>query len=88
MALATYASSLCAEHDHLGGGQLLKYLPGGFQTVELWHGNVHQDHLGTKFFGQHNGPAAVLRLASHLKIAFEFEHFAKAFTHDHVVLGK
>ena len=40
------------------------------------------------FFGQHNGPAAVLRLAGHLKVAFELEHFAKAFAHDHVILSE
>ena len=73
------------EHEHLGGGERLQHLAGGFQTIEQRHGDVHQHHVGTKFFGQRNRLAAVLRFAGHFEIVFQFEHLAKSFAHDRMV---
>src|SRR6185312_14078961 len=40
------------EHDHFGGGSVFEHLSRGFQTVEQRHGDVHQHHVGMKFFGE------------------------------------
>ena len=62
--------TVSGENDHLGGGDGFENLPGGFQTIEQWHRDVHHDHVGTEFPGQLHGFAAGLRFADHLNIAF------------------
>ena len=41
----------------------------GFQTVELWHRDIHHNHGGAEFLGQLNRLAAGLGLTDHLDIA-------------------
>ena len=76
------------ENEHFGGGDGFEHLAGGFQTIEQRHGDVHQHHVGTKFFGQRDRLAAVLRFADHFKIVFQFEHLAETLAHDRMVFGQ
>ena len=48
------------KNEHLGVGDGLANLPGGFQTVEQRHRDVHHDHGGTEFPGQCHRLAAGL----------------------------
>ncbi len=73
------------EYEHFGGGKCFEHLPGSLQTVEQGHRNVHQCHVGTKFFGQRDCLTSVLRFADHFKVGFEFEHLAKSFAHNHMI---
>ena len=74
------------KYDYFDGRQRFEHLPGGFQTVEPGHRDVHQHHIGTEFHGQGHRFAAIRRFTNHLKIRFQFQHMAKAFAHDRVII--
>ena len=76
------------ENDHFGGGNGFENLAGGLQTIEQGHRDVHQHYGGTKFFGQRDRLAAILRFADHLNIVFQFQHLAKTLAHDRVVFSQ
>ncbi len=76
------------KHEHFGGGDGFENLPRGFQTIEQRHRDVHHHHVGTKFFGQRDGLAAVLRFADNFNVVFEFEHLAKTFAHNRMVFSQ
>ena len=66
------------ENEHLGVRDGFANLPGGFQTIEQRHGDVHDDHGGTKFSGQFHRLAAGVRFADHLDIAFGLQQRPEA----------
>ncbi len=73
------------EDEHLGAGNGLADLPGGFQPIEQRHRDVHHDHGGTKFPGQFHRLAAGLRFADHLDIGFGLQQLPKPLANDHVI---
>jgi hypothetical protein len=76
------------KHEHFGGRKHFEQLTGGFEAIQLGHGDVHQDHVRPKFFGQRDRFPAILGFADNLKVVFEIEHFPKSLTHDGVVFGE
>ena len=76
------------ENEHLGVGKGFANLPGGLQTVEQRHRDVHHHHGGTEFPGQLHGLAAGGRFADHLDVAFGLQHLPKALADDRVVFGQ
>jgi hypothetical protein len=65
------------ENEYSGAGDGFENLTGGFQTIEQRHRDVNDDHCGTKFFDQGDGPTAVFRFADHFEITFQLQHLAK-----------
>ena len=66
----------------------LENLPRCLQSIELRHGDIHQDHLGTQFGAQLDGLTAVLSFAHDLESGADFEHASKALAHDGMILGE
>jgi len=71
--------------DRLPRGGPAPDQPGRLDPVTRRHRDVHQHHGGTKFFGQGDRLAAVLRFADHFEVVFEFKHLAKSFAHNRMV---
>ena len=73
------------ENEHFGVGKVFANLPGGFQSVEQRHGDVHHDHGGTKFAGELHGLAAGFGFADHFNIGFVFQQGPKTLADNLVV---
>jgi hypothetical protein len=66
---------------------MLDNLAGGFQAVEYWHGQVHQNHIRRNLAREQNGITAMLGFAYDFHVGLRRKHGTQAFSNDGVVLG-
>ena len=72
------------EEDDLGVVVLLFQLANGVQAVQLWHGDVGDDHIRSMFFGRLQQGSAVLDHADELEL--RLQDAPHALGNDHVVI--
>lgn len=76
------------ENQHLGPGKFSVNLASGFQTIELGHGDVHQDDSRPEFAGELQRFPAGRRFSDHLDIGFVREQRPKAFSDEVMVFSE
>jgi hypothetical protein len=62
-------------------------VPRGLDAIELGHGKIHDDHIGTLLEGHLDGFLAIAGLGNYLQIFLLLQEFPRALAHDGVVFG-
>jgi hypothetical protein len=76
-----------AQHDDAHVGIAFDDLGGGIDTIELGHGNVHDDNVGGELLGEANGFAAVAGLSNNFDGGVRLEQKLEAFADYAVIIG-
>ena len=77
-----------AEREHAGARRRGDQAAGGFDAVQLRHGDVHDDHIGLKLFAELHGFAAVAGLADDLHVGLRGKNHVEALPDQHVIVGQ
>jgi hypothetical protein len=77
--------TVCRENEDDGARNSFEHLTGGLQTIEQWHGDIHNDDGRTKMFDQGDCLAAVARFTDHFEVVFQFQDLPKPFTYNFMV---
>ena len=77
-----------AEGEHAGARGGCNQSTGRLDAVQLRHGDVHQHHVGLKFFAGFDGFPAVGGLADDLHVGLRRQNHLEALPDQHVVVGQ
>ena len=72
----------------MDGGVFRQDLPGGLDPVELWHGDVHEDHVGLQFRRHSHSGETVSGRTDNLDSGPSLQQASEAIDEELVVIGK